>query len=1220
MDNIEKREITQELRDSYLDYAMSVIVSRALPDVRDGLKPVQRRILYTMHELGLTSTAKFRKCAKISGDTTGNYHPHGTVAVYDALARMAQDFSLRYPLIIGQGNFGCFTKDTKVKLTDGRALAFEDLVKEYGADKTNYTYTVNKLGLIAIAKIEHPRITKTDATLVKVVLDNGEEIRCTPNHRFMLRDGLYREAQYLAAGDSLMPLYEKFSEKTDRLHRNGYVLIHQPKSGEWIPAHHLSDNYNLTNKTYAKSAGRVRHHVNFDKLNNNPDNIARLAWGEHWKLHYEHAAAQHTRSDYRQKIAEGRKNYWADPAHRAKHAMLLSSRNIANWKKPEYREHMRKFLSDVNTQYIAAHPEMKAAFSARMTKTLGRLWQNPEYRLLMHQRIIKGNKNHTTNKTGKLKFLNICKEVVRQYAVLNEENYIKARSIIYPYGSAPLWLTGLSKYFQSNADLVRQEISNNHKVLRVERLREQEDVYDLTIEGTHNFCLAAGVFVHNSVDGDPPAAERYTEAKLSKIADELLTDIDKETVDWQQNYDGVRMEPKYFPAKLPNMLLNGAVGIAVGMATNIPPHNLTEVVDATLHTIDNPDATAEDLMNFVKGPDFPTGGIIYDRKAITAAYIAGRGAMTIRALAEVKERKGGKAEQYNIEITEIPYQVNKSELIIKMAELVTEKKIDGIRDIRDESDKDGMSIIIELKNDVPPQKVLNQLYQYTDLQKDFHLNLLALADGLQPRVMSIKDVIAAYIAHRKNMVRRRAEFDLRKAEERAHILTGLVKALDDIDAVISTIKKSEDRAAAHANLMKKFKFSEIQANAILEMRLQTLAALEREKLDAELKEKKALIAELQILLKSAAKILGVIKKELGELREKYGDERRTKVVVGGLKEFRQEDLVPQEDVVITLSHGGYIKRVLPEAFKSQHRGGKGLIGSDVAEEDFLQHFISANTHDNMLFFTDRGRVFQTKAYEIPEGSRTSKGKSVHNFLEISPEEKISAVISYSQTVADKARINAENPRPRESASTPRESAFLVMATKNGMVKKTALTDFGNVRRTGIIAIRLKKGDELNWVMLSSGGDELLITTANGQGIRFKESQTRPMSRTASGVRGIRLKGTDHVSGLEIVKKETKDARLLTVMANGYGKQTKVSEYKIQNRGGSGVRAAKITAKTGPLISAHLVSDETELLVLSAKGQIIRTSLESVRQAGRATQGVRIMSLNAGDHLIGVICL
>jgi DNA gyrase subunit A len=808
MEHIEKREISQEMQESYLDYAMSVIVSRALPDVRDGLKPVQRRILYTMHELGLTHLAKFRKCAKITGDTTGNYHPHGTIAVYDAMARMAQEFSLRYPLVIGQGNFG-------------------------------------------------------------------------------------------------------------------------------------------------------------------------------------------------------------------------------------------------------------------------------------------------------------------------------------------------------------------------------------------------------SVDGDPPAAERYTEAKLSAVAEELLTDIDKETVDWQPNYDAVRMEPKYLPGKLPNLLLNGAVGIAVGMATNIPPHNLTEIVDATLHLIENPDASPADLMEFIKGPDFPTGGIIYDKKAITAAYVSGKGAVTMRAKAEIVGRKGGKGEQYDIAISEIPYQVNKSELIIKIADLVQAKKIEGIRDIRDESDKDGLSIIIELKNDAPPQKVLNQLYQYTDLQRDFHMNMLALKNGLEPQVMSIRDILGAYVEHRKIVIRRRAEFDLRKAEERAHILTGLAKALDSIDAVINTIRKSADKDDARANLMKKFKFTEIQANAILEMRLQTLAALEREKIDAELKEKKALIEELQLLLKTPKKILGVIGKELGEIKTKYGDERRTRVVATGLKEFHEEDLIPEEDAIITISESGNIKRVPPTAFKTQHRGGKGLIGSDVAEEDFLRHFLSASTHDNILFFTDHGRVFQTKVHEIPEASRTAKGKSIHNFLEIPVEERVSAVIAYGKG----------------------DKGYLAMVTKDGVIKKTALEDFGNVRRTGIIAIRLNKGDALRWVKLSSGSDEIIVTTAGGMGIRFKESQIRAMGRGAAGVRAIRLKKGDTVSSMDIIYKErAKDARLLAVMANGYGKQTKISEYKVQNRGGSGVKAAQITAKTGPLVSAHLVSDETELFALSEKGQIIRTSLESVRVAGRATQGVRIMNLHQGDHLTGVICL
>src|SRR3989344_4514916 len=494
------------------------------------------------------------------------------------------------------------------------------------------------------------------------------------------------------------------------------------------------------------------------------------------------------------------------------------------------------------------------------------------------------------------------------------------------------------------------------------------------------YPLVNGQGNFGSVDGDSAAAYRYTEARLSKIAEEMLVDSEKETVDWIPNYDGSRQEPKVLPAKVPNLLLNGTVGIAVGMATNIPPHNLSEIADATFHLIDNPKATVTDLTEFVQGPDFPTGGIIYDKKAIDEAYASGRGAITVRALAEVKEESKGKNE---IEITEIPYQVNKAELIIRIAELVTDKKIQGIRDVRDESDKDGLRIVIELKNDAAPQKILNQLYNYTDLQKNFNLNMIALAkNGLQPEVMSVKDILAAYLEHRKEIVRRRAEFDLKKAEERAHILMGLHKALGDIDRVISAIKKSKDREDAHKNLTAKSKFTALQATAILEMKLQTLAALERTKIEEELKEKKKLIEELQALLKSPAKILKVAKDELKEMKEKYGDARKTKLVQGGLKEFNEEDLVPKEETIITMSQGGYIKRVLPSSFKSQKRGGKGLIGSDVAEEDFLSHFKFGNTHDNLLFFTERGRVFQTKVYEIPEASRVAKGKAIHNFLEI----------------------------------------------------------------------------------------------------------------------------------------------------------------------------------------------------------------------------------------------
>lgn len=713
-------------------------------------------------------------------------------------------------------------------------------------------------------------------------------------------------------------------------------------------------------------------------------------------------------------------------------------------------------------------------------------------------------------------------------------------------------------------------------------------------------CIGQGNW--GSVDGDEAAAMRYTETKLSRISNELLADIEKETVEWSPNYSGTKNEPQYLPAKVPNLLLNGTAGIAVGMATNIPPHNLGEVVDATLHLADNPKATTEELAEFVKGPDFPTGGVIYNKKDILQAYVTGKGPITMRGIAEIKERKGGKG--YDIEITEIPYQVNKSELLMKMAELVQEKKVEGIRDIRDESDKNGMSIIIELKNEANPQKVLNQLYNYTDLQKNFPVNMVALQNGLQPQTMSLKDMLVAFLEHRKIVVKRRAEHDLKKAKEREHILEGLEKALANIDKIIALIRKSDSRDEAHANLMKQFKFTEIQANAILETKLATLAHLERYKIEEELKEKRALIAELETLLKSPAKIIGVIKKEMQEVKDRFGDERRTRIVAGGVKDFSDEDLIANEETIITISQSGYIKRVPPTSFKVQNRGGKGLIGSDVNDDDFLMQVVYAKTHDNVLFFTDRGRVFQTKVFEIPLGSRTAKGKPVHNFLEMPIEEKVNAIITYPNTVKEKDL----------------KTQYLAMATVAGMIKKTSLAEFQNVRRSGIIAIGLRKDDSLKWVKLAGTGDEIILTTHDGQSIRFKESQVRPMGRTASGVTAIKLKGKDYVSSTNVINKEqNKEFKLLVVMAHGYGKQTKLSEYKVQNRGGSGVKTANVTTKTGPVMDARVISEEKEIIALSSKGQIIRTELESIRLASRATQGVRIMNVDEGDSLASVIC-
>lgn len=765
-----------------------------------------------------------------------------------------------------------------------------------------------------------------------------------------------------------------------------------------------------------------------------------------------------------------------------------------------------------------------------------------------------------------------------------------------------MWETGLraNVKYRKSAAVIGEVLKSYHP-------HGDISVYDAMVRMAQDFSLryplVDGQGNFGSIDGDSAAAYRYTEARLAKIAEELLFDIEKETVDWQPNYDGTTQEPKVLPAKLPNLLLNGTSGIAVGMATNIPPHNLSEIIDGILHLSENPSATTEDLLGFIKGPDFPTGGIIYDKSSIVEAYSSGRGSVTTRAVSEIVERKNN---QFNIVITEIPYLVNKSELIVKIADLVQEKKIEGIKDLRDESDREGLRIVIELKNDVPAQKILNQLYKHTDLQKNFNYNMIALTGGVQPQLLSLKEILEYYIDHRKEVVKRRAEFDLKKAKERAHILEGLAKALDQIDQVIATIKKSKDKEDAHKNLVSKFKLTAIQATAILEMRLQTLAALERQKIDDELKEKKKLIQDLELLLKSPAKILKVIKDELQEIKDKFGDERKTKVVASGIKEFKEEDLVPEEETIIALSQNGYIKRVPPTTFKAQKRGGKGLIGSDVNEEDVLTHFASANTHDNILFFTDRGRVFQTKVYDIPQGSRTAKGKIVQNFLEIPPEENISAIISYSnKQLEDK-------------------NNFLVMLTKTGTIKKTRLSDFSNIRRTGIIAINLQKGDALSGVKLSSGKDEILIVTSAGQAIRFKESQLKPLGRSASGVRAIRLKKNDSVAGFDIIKEiekaVVKDKRVLVVTENGFSKQTPLKEYKTQSRGGSGIKTAKINSKTGMVVSGQIIKDEEELLAISLKGQVIRTKLSDIRVAGRATSGVRIMRLKEKDKIAAIVIL
>lgn len=713
--------------------------------------------------------------------------------------------------------------------------------------------------------------------------------------------------------------------------------------------------------------------------------------------------------------------------------------------------------------------------------------------------------------------------------------------------------------------------------------------------------LVNGQGNYGSLDGDPAAAMRYTEAKLESLAEEILFDIEKNTVNFGPNYDASQKEPRVLPSKVPNLLLNGSMGIAVGMATNIPPHNLGEVCNATIALIDKPSSTVEDLMEHIQGPDFPTGGIMYNKKDITAAYATGRGGIVVRAKTDIQE---GKKSMFHIVVTEVPYQVNKAKLIEKIAMLVQEKKIDGIKDLRDESNKDGVRVVIELKKDAYPKKVLNRLYKLTDLQTTFHMNMIALVDGIQPRLLNLKTMLEEYIKHRQIVVKRRTEYDLKKAKDRAHILEGLKKALDKIDAVIGTIRKSKDKDDAKANLMKKFKFTDLQTTAILDMRLQQLANLERKKILDELKEKKALIKELEAILASPKKILGVVKKEIKEVRDAYADERRTAIVAHGVKEFRMEDLVANEPTIIMATHDGYIKRMPTTTFKTQGRGGKGVIGLTTKEEDVVEHLISTNTHDNLLFFTTRGRVFQLRAYDVPQTSRTAKGQALVNFLQLAPNENVSSILSMDDVS---------------------KYTYLVMVTTKGTIKKTALKDFENVRKSGLIALKLKEDDMLEWVRPSSGKEDIIIVTALGQAIRFKESGVRVMGRTAAGVRGIKLKSNDYVVGMDVVTPMLVNKGVLEVLVvseNGLGKRTKISEYKVQGRGGSGIKTMNVTGKTGSIMSARVINNTElgDLLLISENGQVVRISLKSVSTLGRATQGVRIMRFKETNDKVASIAI
>jgi len=728
-------------------------------------------------------------------------------------------------------------------------------------------------------------------------------------------------------------------------------------------------------------------------------------------------------------------------------------------------------------------------------------------------------------------------------------------------------------------------------------------VYDSMVRLAQDFAmrypLVKGQGNFGSLDGDNAAAMRYTEAKLAPMAEEMLMDLDKDTVDFAPNFDGTQKEPRVLPARLPNLLLNGSMGIAVGMATNIPPHNLRELCTAIELLIDNPETTVEDIMEHVQGPDFPTGGVIYNKKDIVQAYATGRGGIVVRGRAEITENKKG---DFQIIISEIPYQLNKSTLVEKIADLIKEKKIEGVRDLRDESDKDGVRVVLDLKKDSFPKKILNSLYNKTPLQDTFHINLLALVDGIQPKVLNIKAALEEYVKHRVEVVRRRTQFELDRARARAHILDGLMIAMAHIDEIIKIIKASKDREQARQNLIKRFKLTELQATAIVEMRLGQLANLERLRIETELNEKNQLIKDLEEILGSRVRIMTIIKDDIKEMAQKYGDDRRTKVVARGVKEFSVEDLVPNEEVVVMMTRDGYLKRMASDTFKTQSRGGKGVVGLTTKEEDGVEFLFTTMTHDDLLFFTTRGRVFQLKGYEIPQAQRTAKGQAIVNFLSIPSQEKITSILPLNKLGDVK---------------------YLFFATEKGLVKKVEIKSFDNVRRSGLVAIKLKEDDKLIWTKPTSGSDTIQLVTAHGQTVHFHETDVRDMGRGAAGVFGIKLKKNDRMVGMGVIQDgKVKGYQVLSVMANGYGKRTDLSHYKIQGRGGSGIKTAKITDKTGALTNAFVVHKDKmegrDLIIISAKGQVIRLPFSSVSELGRDTQGVRLMRFKeTGDEVVGV---
>jgi DNA gyrase subunit A len=1234
--------ITQEMQRSYLDYAMSVIVSRALPDIRDGLKPVHRRILYAAYRLGLTSDASFRKSAMIVGEVLGKYHPHSDTSVYDALVRMAQDFSMRYPLIRGQGNFGSLDGDPPAAMrycVTGESLVLTNQgiipIKEI-SNKEKENIDIKILNYKGTEQKADKFFDSGKHEIFKIETEQGYQIKGSFNHPLLVwslnefcfpviewkllsdittKDYLIINRNFSLFSQENPNLKAFWPQKTkrqkdiklpDKMNTHlGFLLgalvsegsFHQNKI--FFP-NQDKDFYNKVKNIITKQFSKIE--VYERQLSGNCQELS--IYHQVVVNFLKNIGLANNLSDKKEIpfiVLKSRKEIiraFLQGLFEGDGSVSLNQDKRHNGKVIElaYHSKSKKLINQLKvlllnfgiTTTLPYQDKRNQCFKLLITgiNNINKFKEQINFSSERKKNILEEAKKMNSNRISrhdKIPFINkylrsrykqefIKKNNFDRYNKL-EKNFSSLKKLINKQDAALLeWLLNNKFYF--------------NKVSSIKKLSKKENVYSIRVNSKCHSFIANGFINHN------------TEAKMEKISNEYLKEIDKDTVKWIPNYDNSRKEPSVLPAKVPGLLLGGSVGIAVGMATNIPPHNLSETIDATIALINDSKKTSQDLIEIMPGPDFPTGGSIYDKKAITEAYSQGKGSFVCRAKADIEELPKNKG--YQIIVSEIIWQVNKATLVEKMAQLVKNKKIKGIKGIRDESNQEGIRIVIELKKNFQPKRVLNRLYKLTDLQKKYHLNLLALVDGIQPQVLSLKEILEKFIEHRLIVIKRRSEYELKQAEARAHILEGFSKAIKNIEEVIATIKASKNKEVAQKNLIQKFKFSVKQAEAILKMRLQSLAGLERKKIEDELKEKKELIKKLKELIASPQKIKAFLKKELLEIKKTYGDTRRTRVFQQALGAFSEEQLVQEKDVVIAITKDGYIKRSPIETYHKQGRAGIGVAGITTKEEDMVRHFFFASTTDTILFFTNTGKVLSLKAYEVPEGSRASKGKPIVNLLETNNQERITAVLALRK--ADMEKIS---------------NLHIVMATEHGIIKKTPIKDFSNIRRSGIRAIKLKPSDTLSWSSLVSAEDKIFLVTKNGQSVKFTAQEIRSMGRNSMGVKAIRLRQDDVVKKMVVIQKN-EDKNLLFISQKGLGKKTAISKFRTQKRGGSGIKAFKVTPKTGPLAGALVLNDEENLIVISKKGKVIRTDLKNVPLLSRNTQGVKIMKLKKDDEVADFI--